>query len=378
MDQNNHGLAQIITKPCSILNEHGDMPPPFKDLKCQTLIAVNIMIFIFCSEKNADADRVFSELENMGRDAIVLDSSNELVDIRINFDNATPTARLTTKDFSFSTEEISAIWFKGGELNLDKWRGRWDKKVSEEYAYFLESELGAVEFSILNILSSLPSLGNEVGSRINRLSSLHAAKTFGIKVPKTLITTRTKDIIEAKNKSKIGKYIQDAFPIRVNGKTSIPSITRVEDLKLGPSPSVFPIALMDYIEQKRDVRTFILDNKFYTVTIKTTKLNKPLSSKEIKGADIVIEKYDLPSELKMKTVAFLNSLKLNTASVDFVEKDGVFYLIDVNPIGEFSTISDAVNFELPNKIAHYLCRLSSKHLAPLNMSQCLLCPKSRH
>ena len=119
---------------------------------------------------------------------------------------------------------------------------------------------------------------------------------------------------------------------------------------------------MDYIEQKRDVRAFFIDNECYAVTIKTAKQSKPISSKEIKGEDILIEQYDLPSELKMKTTAFLNSLNLETASVDFVEKDGVFYLIDVNPIGEFSTISDAVNFNIPNKVANYLCRLSAMHM----------------
>ena len=135
------------------------------------------MILIFCSEKNADAERVFNELKNRGLNVIKLDSSDRLVDIQINFDDA-PTAILTTKDFSISTDEISAVWFKGGELNLDKWRHHWDEEISEEHAYFLESEIGRVEFSILNILSSIPRLGNEAGSRINRLSTLQAAKAF--------------------------------------------------------------------------------------------------------------------------------------------------------------------------------------------------------
>jgi len=65
--------------------------------------------------------------------------------------------------------------------------------------------------------------------------------------------------------------------------------------------------------------------------------------------------YNLPDEIREKIVFFMDSIGLNTGSMDLLRtSDGQYCFIEVNPVGQYFAPSVNCNFYLEKKIAEWL------------------------
>ena len=62
--------------------------------------------------------------------------------------------------------------------------------------------------------------------------------------------------------------------------------------------------------------------------------------------------YELPQIIKDQLTTLLNSLELNTGSIDLlVDESDNFYFLEINPVGQFGMVSLPCNYFLEKKVA---------------------------
>jgi glutathione synthase/RimK-type ligase-like ATP-grasp enzyme len=66
--------------------------------------------------------------------------------------------------------------------------------------------------------------------------------------------------------------------------------------------------------------------------------------------------YNLPKEIILKLKKLTKALALRTGSIDLIKaKDGQYYFLEVNPVGQFGMVSRPCNYNIEMKIAKFLC-----------------------
>ena len=71
-------------------------------------------------------------------------------------------------------------------------------------------------------------------------------------------------------------------------------------------------------------------------------------------------KYRL-GEIKEKILSFAKYFNLNSGSFDIIkDKKGKYIFLEVNPVGQFGMVSQPCNYNLEQKIAKYLIKISER------------------
>ena len=197
---------------------------------------------------------------------------------------------------------------------------------------------------------------------LNKLQVLNYAQEIGLKVPKTYITG-SKAILEDIRKNKcqelITKNIYEAFLItQYKSNTNIYSKTyEVNDDLLNPSSEKFLYSLFqEKIKKHFEVRTFYLNEIFYSAAILSQDNEK--TKIDFRNYDLEMPNriipFSIPKELEILLKKLFNKVNLNTGSVDLIYSDGEYVFLEINPVGQFSFISDACNYNIENNIANFL------------------------
>jgi ATP-GRASP peptide maturase of grasp-with-spasm system len=123
------------------------------------------------------------------------------------------------------------------------------------------------------------------------------------------------------------------------------------------NPSFFPSLIQEEIEKEFEIRSFYIDGLFYSMAIfsQSDKLTK---------TDFRNYNYDKPNRcvpyLLPATVAhcldsMMKDLQLNTGSIDLIKaRNGRYYFLEVNPIGQFGMVSYTCNYYLEKVVARWL------------------------
>lgn len=65
--------------------------------------------------------------------------------------------------------------------------------------------------------------------------------------------------------------------------------------------------------------------------------------------------YILPNKIENALRDLMNSLNLNTGSIDLiVDTQDNYYFLEINPVGQFGMVSQPCNYYLEKKVAEYL------------------------
>ena len=113
----------------------------------------------------------------------------------------------------------------------------------------------------------------------------------------------------------------------------------------------------DKIDKEFEIRTFYLNGKCYSMAIfsqndERTKTDFRKYNLEKPNRNVP---YNLSSCIEEKIKLLMQALDLNCGSLDFLKgKDGKFYFLEVNTIGQFLGLSHTCNYSLDKKIADYL------------------------
>lgn len=288
--------------------------------------------------------------------------------------------RITNKDIKISL----------GELSLNKiksvWHRRWIKynnSFIKELDYFDEISIGTKAnikghlvaemkksykplFDLLNSkeINSLPNFSSIIS--LDKIKTLKLASSIGLTIPESLICNSKKNLKEFKKKYKtiISKPLSEAMSFMGKeydylSKTSLVSDNFIDSL----TETFFPSLFQEYIEKEIEVRSFYIENDFYSMAIfsqlddKTT-IDFRNYNDENPNRNVP---FKLPIEIEEKLRILMTQLNLNTGSIDIIlTPNNRFVFLEVNPVGQFGMTSYPCNYYLEKKISEYLIKNENK------------------
>lgn len=219
-----------------------------------------------------------------------------------------------------------------------------DKIINEYINYILESKVSIGKYSDVSI---------------NKLIVLEIAKNIGFKVPVSYLLEKKSDLTSllnqypeliTKNHSNTsffecedGVLIAYTQPLDENNYKQIPESF---------SPSLF----QEKIDKKYEIRVFYLKGKIWSMAIfsQSNTLTED-DYRKVTNNTIRNVPYLLPSDIEHKIQTLMKRINLDTGSIDLiVNKDKEYIFLEVNPIGQFGSVSYNCNYNIEKEIAKIL------------------------
>jgi ATP-GRASP peptide maturase of grasp-with-spasm system len=197
---------------------------------------------------------------------------------------------------------------------------------------------------------------------VNKLMVLDAAHSVGLDVPRYIVTNNKSDVENfiSKYGRAVSKSMSDMGALKFE-KKYIRTLTYNIDLSTLPD-IFFPSLVQKYIDKEYEIRTFYLENCFYSMAIFSQSNAKTM---------IDYRNYDwekpnrqvpvmLPNDITSKLQKLMTVLHITTCSIDIIKgSDGNYYFLEVNPVGQFGMVSFPTNFYLERTVAKHLIKHSN-------------------
>lgn len=123
------------------------------------------------------------------------------------------------------------------------------------------------------------------------------------------------------------------------------------------APSIF----QQEIDAVREVRVTVVGNKVFAAAITTRGIDKKSPFRDYKvayyqpNAEVIIEPYKLPKEIKEKCLAYTRAFNLQFCAIDLLEeKRGRLWFLEGNANGQWAFIEDATGHPIGKAIAELL------------------------
>ena len=154
------------------------------------------------------------------------------------------------------------------------------------------------------------------------------------------------------------KPLQDPYPIPLrNGLYTQYTCEVTNELIDNLPDSFYPCMFQQKIDKNLEIRAFYLDGRCYSMAI-CSSFDKQTQVDYRRYNDVKPNRkvpYCLPSHIDKNIDALMKKLKLNCGSLDLIlDNNGVYYYLEVNPVGQFGMVSFPCNYNLEKIIAEYL------------------------
>lgn len=262
---------------------------------------------------------------------------------------------------TYNLSDFTAFWYRKGFLNIGYQNNHTPlTKLETEVMQHISTEMNVLADLFISLLEKKKKIGNYTLSTPNKLKVLAAAKKAGIEIPKTLITSSKRELLDFKNAvgEIICKSIGEIFS-STHAKTHYFTRTEsVSDELMVTLDDTFPPSLFQENTTKAfEVRSFFFDEKFYSIAIfsqSDEKTKTDFRNYNWRKPNRAVP-FKLPVELETKLLALFNTLGLNTGSVDLLySTDGIYRFLEINPVGQFGFASSSCNYNLESKLANFL------------------------
>lgn len=318
------------------------------------------MILVFTSKQDVHADSVIKNLYKRDIGVFRLNSEDILSSYKCNLD-------IDSKGLWSGT--IADGY--GRVLRLDKLKVAWFRKPQFNFYETQESQIGNIEFAVsetkafINSLYSLPNVkwindpfcANKAKVKFQQLL---IAKRFGIRVPRTLITTdpeTAKEFFLACGKKVLVKAIYTAN-VTIDGiNQGIPSRLIGPDIFFGfyKNISVSPTQLQEYVPKAYELRITVFGEDVYAVKIDSQlhhetridwRLNTKLNPHSI---------YRLPDHVNKFCTALVREQSLTYGALDFiVSPEGEYFFLENNPFGQYLWLEHETGLALTDAMCNLL------------------------
>lgn len=255
------------------------------------------------------------------------------------------------------------IWYRRGGFSTGHWKTPSLEPMSQTEKRSLRQQVmwewNTAEHALTTAVFS-GMLNSPLDNGLNKFLVLQSARSVGLAVPETLITTERRDVEAFKRKHGriITKNIAPGVFAEVKNAAYIGFTQECSWRFIRSLPKTFPPSLFQPMVPKWiELRVFYLDGVCYTASIfsqrdRTTKVDfrnynhtRPNRTPPFQ-LDTVVE------ERLRKLMALL---RLRSGSVDMIlTPDGRYVFLEVNPVGQFKQVSQPCNFHLERKIAELL------------------------
>lgn len=304
------------------------------------------MILILSKEIDQSTDEVISWLLSQGKDVLRMNNEDDLskLDVYLGQD----LSRVLVNGFDISS--FDAVWVRKGQLPSFPIL---DSIQQSEFSILKEYVLSFVESQNCTVGSILGELGH------NKVLDLHLARSIGLMIPETYVTTSKRELVSILNAKKriIIKPLKDCY--RIEGDENVLSldIFVLEKEMLDSIEDVFfPTLIQEYLLSKFEVRVFAFKDRIFSTAIfvdsgRRTSVSGKVVDRSKLNRMVSIK---LPVQVLDKIRKMLNLKGLSSASVDLIYSQGHYFFLEINPVGQFDWISKSCNFYIEKYISENL------------------------
>lgn len=324
------------------------------------------MICIFSTIRDHTTTQVMRWLFHFGvTDVLRINSDSDAADDRtVEFSVDQNTLSFRQNDRLIRLSEIKAVWYRKGKNWLCNQFHEIDFNEHPRLAAYLRKKIAGEQLRLSEYLhfmieNAVPALGSPSKCDLSKLLVMHAAREVGLLTPAFLISNSRSSLQAAiADKPSITKPITDGLYLFDNQQANTGYFSYTEALsesELDQLPDhLSPSFVQEQILKRMDVRVFFLEGRCYAMAI---------FSQRDEQTRVDFRKYNytkpnravplrLRPDLEAKIVRLFAVLKLNTGSVDFiVDREGRFFFLEVNPVGQFSMVSVPCNYFLEKLVA---------------------------
>lgn len=249
---------------------------------------------------------------------------------------------------SFLLEDITSVWYRRGGIKFKRFYYHNDiiNVHMSETQHWLEDY-------VMHTLESKRHINKQRKAHVNKLIVLEIAQKIGFYVPRYFLSDNTQHV-------KIGKTIVKSITgngILQNVHPDYDGIMYTSIVDEENDENFFISFFQDKIEKEFEVRTFYLDGKMWSFAIisqndEQTKVDFRKYNTAKPNRNL---RYKLPEDIEEKICQLMQELDVNCGSIDFIKgKDGLFYFLEINTVGQFTALSSITNYSLEKEIAEYL------------------------
>lgn len=284
--------------------------------------------------------------------------------IRVNENDSVSIELLNHNEFllkiderTIKLSEIRSVWYRRGNLNVEKLS---DNPLGSRFNLYNGIENDEIIVHIHNLLNKKKSINNFNLYHANKLDVLNYCHEKGLNSANFIVTQSKKELMNflEKENQVISKPVKSPFVLLGKDYSYYSYTCKVEKNEIHRLPEKFtPTFFQTLIPKKYEIRTFYLAGQFYSMAIFSQ--NNSQTKIDFRQYDWNNPNrncpYQLPAEYEKKLDEMLKYFRVNCASLDtIVSPNGSFYMIDVNPIGQFGMTSRPCNYNIEKIIADYL------------------------
>jgi ATP-GRASP peptide maturase of grasp-with-spasm system len=261
-------------------------------------------------------------------------------------------------------KHVNVVWFR-----------RW-YSMSNFQAIYLKNSRKVLNYNINSFLRAenrvhseffIGHFGDKVinGNKftgVNKLVVLNCALKIGLKIPRTKVVTKIRDI--DKESKWITKAMSEAPFLNYGNKTFVGYTTDFNIMECG-TDNIHPSLIQEKIEKEFEIRAFLLNQDIYSMAIfsQASEMTKTDFRNYDNSKPNRMCPYLLDNEISIKLIQLAKQLGLSTGSFDLVmSKEGIVYFLEVNPEGQFGMVSIPCNYYLEKKFAEYLIKLNNEKI----------------
>lgn len=316
------------------------------------------MIGVFCSSDDSYAQRIIDYLifYNCQYEIFHLDEIDSLK-CEIEFSESKVEVILILKNGSLlRLGDFAYFIIRSGKIKIKKVRLNqlnFDEKVANFY-FDLEKH-SLIDFIYDEISKKAIGFLNE--RPLNKLIQLREAANVGLKIPYSLITSKKTSVLEKfKTRVVFTKAIQENIGLQDDSQICFQRVTQIDANSL---PSVFfPSLFQEKIEKKIEIRTFFLENRFFSIGYYS--LNQTVDSRDHYD-EMLYFKLLLPDEVSIKIKNLMEKLNLICGSIDLIYTEkGEFVFLEINTQGQYDWVSKFGGYNLDKVIAKFLIKKANE------------------
>lgn len=322
-------------------------------------------ILILSEKSDISTNRVIDHLIACEKDFYRVNvDSDRLIDVRLDFEKGEITKFILyfENKVPLDLNDIYSCWYRRGGIPMfplpemkdihELFKSERISLKSREHLYAESHELYEyIHWYIEN--NTEKTIGSQSTAHINKLKQLTLASSCGLLIPETNVSTNFRNT--TKNKL-ITKSIQDILFAQDDNYRYMYFTEDVPADDINDSIQFYPSLFQHKIEKEYEIRIFYLHGTCYSMVIFSqadTKTQTDFRKYNFDKPNRNV-RYKLPIHIEEKIILFMNKINLNCGSLDFIYAKGQYYFLEVNPVGQFGSVSQSCSYNLESKIAEYL------------------------
>lgn len=345
-------------------------------MACPPIEVESQMICIFSTTRDQTTTEVMRWLIHFGaKDVVRVNSDTSAHDdhiLDLSVDETAISFRCEGRLIRLS--EIEAVWYRKGRHWLCRQFIQPGLEAKTRLSSYLRDRISREQIRLAEYLHymierSVSKLGSSSKCDVNKLFVLNEAREVGLLVPpfyisdsKTLLLSRISD------GNYITKPITDVFYLFDHGNTQRGYFSYTEPvdralLEAGPD-RLSPSFVQKQIPKMCDVRVYFLQGHCYAMAIfsqsdEQTSVDFRQYNYKRPNRSVPLK---LPVDLEEQINTLFARLGLNTGSADFIlDRQGNFFFLEINPVGQFSMVSSPCNYLLEREVATTLIENAALH-----------------